>query len=192
MTSHPTPEEAERATLRWLQRAVIGLELCPFARQPLQQGRVRVRVSDAVDVDTLVDHLGEELEHLRASTPEACETILLVHPRMYPDAADFDDFNDFLGIAEDALCNLGLDGEIQLASFHPGYCFADVAPDDPSNLTNRAPYPTLHLLRESSLERAIDAYGDTDRIWQRNVERMRRLGQAGWDQLWQDADAGLP
>jgi uncharacterized protein len=188
-TPAPTPEQAEAATRRWLERAVIGLELCPFARQPLQQGRLRIRISDADDVETLIAHLGEELEHLHASTPEACETILLVHPRMFPQGDDFADFNDFLGTAEDALASLDLDGEIQLASFHPGYCFADVAVDDPSNLTNRAPYPTLHLLRETSLARAIDAYGDTDRIWQRNVERMRLLGHAGWGALWRDHES---
>jgi uncharacterized protein len=185
-TPTPTIEEVESATRRWLERAVIGLDLCPFARQPVRQDRLRLRVSEAGDVDTLIAHLGEELEHLHASTPDACETILLVLPRMFPTTDDFADFNDFLGAAEEALENLDLDGEIQLASFHPGYCFADVTADDPSNLTNRSPYPILHLLREASLARAIDAYGDTDRIWQRNMERMRTLGHAGWAALWED------
>lgn len=171
------------ATTRWLERAVIGLNLCPFARAPHVQGKVRMRVSHAQTTDTLLDDLCGELQSLQALTPDECETGLLIHPFVL---ADFLDYNDFLDIADAALRTLRLDGVWQVASFHPDYRFAGSAADAIENFSNRSPYPTLHLLREASVARAMDAMPDTDGIYRRNIETLRRLGPEGWHQLWQD------
>lgn len=168
------------ATRRWVERAVIGLNLCPFARAPWVRQRVRVRVSAATSEDELVADLAEELGVLAAADADAIETTLLVHPQVL---ADFHDFNDFLEIAEATLAALGLEGELQVASFHPDYQFADSAPDAIENCTNRSPYPILHLLRESSIDRAVEAMPDTDDIYRRNIETLRELGWEGWNKL---------
>lgn len=168
-------------TRRWLERAVIGLNLCPFAPRPYAEGRVRIRVSDAQTQAQLADELCDELEALQAADPAEVETTLLVHPRLL---TDFLDYNDFLDIAETCVRELGLEGELQVASFHPDYQFADAAADDPANNSNRSPYPMLHLLRESSVEQALATLTDPDAIYQRNIERLRALGAAGWADLW--------
>lgn len=170
-------DEAIAATRRWLEQAVIGLNLCPFARAPYVKGRVRFRVSDASTEDQLVADLAHELSILAASDPEELETTLLIHPQVM---GDFLDFNDFLEVADATLQAVGLEGELQVASFHPDYQFADSAPDAVENCTNRSPYPTLHLLRESSIDRAVEAVEDTDEIYRRNIETLRTLGWAGW------------
>jgi len=179
------PEDAPylAATTRWLERAVIGLDLCPFARAPHVQGKLRLRVSHARDTDALLDDLCGELQSLNALTPEECETGLLIHPFVL---GDFLDCNDFLDVADAALQTLGLEGEWQVASFHPRHQFADTLPDDVGNLANRSPYPTLHLLRESSIERATETMSDTDSICRRNIETLRRLGIDGWQKLWRN------
>lgn len=174
------------ATRRWLEQAVIGLNLCPFARAPYIKQRVRFRVSLATDEDQLVADLAEELGLLAAAEPDAIETTLLIHPHVLQ---DFYDFNDFLEIADATLQALGLEGELQVASFHPDYQFADSAPDAIENCTNRSPFPTLHLLRESSIDRAIEVIEDTDEIYRRNIETLRGLGWEGWKKLMQ-AGAG--
>ncbi|MDN5924677.1 MAG: DUF1415 domain-containing protein, partial [Xanthomonadales bacterium] len=153
-------------TLRWIERAVIGLNLCPFARAPVRKQTLRFRVSHAHDSDTLLDDLCGELQTLAALTPEQCETCLLIHPYVLN---DFLDFNDFLDQADAALQVLELDGEWQIASFHPDYQFADAAPDAIENCSNRAPWPTLHLLREASIERAVELMPDTDAIYRNNI-----------------------
>lgn len=181
LTPLPDLAQVETEMRRWLERAVIGLNLCPFARAPYLQGRVRLRVTAARSEASLLDDLLDELERLRDAEPEDCETTLLVHPGVL---TDFLDFNDFLDVAEGAVEDLELEGVIQVASFHPQYAFADSAPDDPANLTNRAPYPCLHLLREASIERVIEALDDPDAIYERNIENLRRLGWTGWQQLW--------
>lgn len=167
-------------TRAWLEHAVIGLNLCPFARAPLLLGRVRFRVSHAEDTDALLDDLCGELQSLHAADPVDCETTLLIHPRVL---GDFLDYNDFLDSADAALDVLGLEGEVQVASFHPHYCFADAGPDDVDNATNRSPYPILHLLREASIERAIESIDDPEAIPRRNIETMQRLGREGWQSL---------
>ena len=174
----------EAAVLRWLERAVIGLNLCPFARAPHVAGRIRIAVSHATDVDGLLGDLSHELMRLKATSENEVETTLLVHPDVLQ---DFLDFNDFLEVADATLEALDLDGELQIASFHPQYQFADSAPDDIENYSNRAPYPILHLLRESSIERVVDAIDDPDLIYQRNMDTLRRLGRSGWDALWTEA-----
>lgn len=171
------------ATTRWLERAVIGLNLCPFARAPHVQGKLRMRVSHATSTDALLDDLCSELQSLQALSPDECETGLLIHPFVL---GDFLDYNDFLDVADAAVQTLGLEGEWQVASFHPHYQFADSAPDDVENCSNRSPFATLHLLRESSIERAMDVMSDTDSIYRRNIDTLQRLGLDGWQALWHD------
>lgn len=173
------------ATRRWVERAVVGLNLCPFARAVTD--RIRYRVSAATSEDELLADLESELRLLRDADPQAIETTLLIHPHVLQ---DFLDFNDFLEVADAAVAALGLEGEIQIASFHPRYRFAGSAEDDIDNYTNRAPYPTLHLLREASVERALAAFSDPASIYRRNIETMRRLGHAGWTRLWSGSESG--
>ena len=170
-------------TRQWIERAVIGLNLCPFARAPYLDGRVGFRVSHARNTDELLGDLCGELQTLHAADAEDCETSLLIAPFVL---ADFLDFNDFLDAADAAIEVLGLEGVIQVASFHPDYCFADSSPDDIENCTNRSPWPILHLLRESSIERATDSMTDPDAIYRRNVDTLRRLGWDGWKALWSE------
>ena len=176
-------------TRRWIERAVIGLELCPFARVPFAQGRVRIRVSRARDAAALAADLQAEAELLASAEPLEIETTLLVHPHVF---ADFLDFNDFLDIADALLVDLELEGILQVASFHPDYQFADTEPDAIANCSNRSPFPTLHLLREASVDRAVEAMPDTDAIYQRNIETLRALGQQGWHALWDGAPPPIP
>ena len=168
------------ATRRWIEDAVIGLGLCPFARAVMSGDRVRYRVSDARSAQALRADLEDEMRRLVATDPAEAETSLLIHPWALQ---DFFAFNDFLGEAEALLEQLGLSGTLQVASFHPRYQFAGTEIDDLENCTNRAPYPTLHLLREASVEQALANFPDPDSIYQRNIATMRRLGAAGWDRL---------
>ncbi len=169
------------ATRRWVERAVVGLNLCPFARAPLVQQKIRFAVSHARDTDALLDELCGELQSLAAVDADECETTLLIHPHVL---GDFLDYNDFLDVADAAVETLKLDGVLQVASFHPHYQFADSDPDDIENASNRSPYPTLHLLREASVERAVEAMTDPDEIYRRNQRTLQKLGHAGWLALW--------
>jgi hypothetical protein len=169
------------ATRRWLERAVIGLNLCPFAKAVHAKGQVRYVLSDADTPQALLEQLGEELLRLRDTPAEAVDTTLLVHPRVL---ADFLDYNDFLDDADALVEALGLDGVLQVASFHPDYRFAGTDRDDIGNFSNRAPFPTLHLLREDSVERAVAAFPDPDAIVERNIETLRKLGADGWRKLF--------
>lgn len=167
-------------TRAWVERAVIALNLCPFARAPQLKGRVRYVATEASDGAALLAVLIDELRTL-AEAPEArIETTLLIHPQAL---CDFLDFNDFLGVAEAAVAQLGLEGRIQIASFHPHYRFAGCARDDLGNATNRSPYPTLHLLREASVARAAAAFPEAATIFEANIGTMRRLGPDGWATL---------
>lgn len=168
---------------RWLERAVIGLNLCPFAKAVHVKRQVRFVVSDARDTGALRDALERELLHLASTPAEQTDTTLLVHPYVLQ---DFLDYNDFLDVADASVRRLGLEGTLQVASFHPDYVFAGEAPDDPSNCTNRAPYPTLHLLREASIDRAVAAYPDPGAIVERNIATLRRLGIDGFRRLFVD------
>lgn len=163
-------------TRAWVERVVIGLKLCPFAPAPALKGLIRYATSEVETREALLEDLATELQHLVASPPEEVETTLLVHPQVLQ---DFHDFNDFLEIADEALRMWGLEGEIQIASFHPQYQFAGTDPDDIGNATNRSPYPMLHLLREQSIARAVDAFGDTRSISAANLETLEKLGPAG-------------
>jgi uncharacterized protein len=176
----PSPEEIIAETKAWLEKAVIGLDLCPFARAVHLRNQIRYVVSEAETPEELLAELIGELQALAAADPEAVDTTLLIHPRVL---GDFLDYNDFLGVAETAVEDLGLTGVLQVASFHPRYQFAGTGPDDIENYTNRSPYPILHLLREESVERAVDAFPDTSRIYEKNIETLRRLGREGWNRL---------
>jgi hypothetical protein len=164
---------------------VIGLNLCPFADSAYRGSRVRFRVSVRRSAAGLVEDLREELTALQAADPASCETTLLIHPWVLN---DFMEYNEFLEVCDALVADLDLEGELQVASFHPHYQFADTQPEDIGNYTNRSPYPMLHLLRESSVERAIAAVGDTDEIYLRNIRTLRQLGHAGWQELWRDGE----
>ena len=185
-------DRALAETRAWVERAVIGLQLCPFAKAPQVKGQVRYVASEAVDAEALLSDLVEELKLLAAAPPERIETTLLVHPQAL---TDFEDHNDFLEIAEAALVALDLEGVIQIASFHPEYRFAASEPDDIANATNRSPHPTLHLLREESIERALATFDDPDSIFEANIATLERLGAEGWAALRQrcrdDAEHGV-
>jgi hypothetical protein len=167
-------------TRKWLEQIVIGLNLCPFAKAVYVKDQVRFVLSDATTPEALVEELAEELILLRDTPAEQIDTTLIVHPDVL---TDFLDYNDFLDNADAAIEALDLQGILQVASFHPQYQFAGVAPDDVSNYTNRAPYPTLHLLREDSVERAVAAFPDPDVIVERNIETLDKLGIEGWTRL---------
>jgi hypothetical protein len=174
-------EDVIAAMRQWIEKAVIGLNLCPFARAVYVKNQMRFVVSHAPHLDGLLEDLDRELNFLAAADPEAVDTTLLVHPTLLP---DFPGFNDFLQLAEAAVGENELEGVIQLASFHPHYQFAGTAPDDMGNFTNRAPFPTLHLLREASIERAVAVFPEAETIYARNIETLEALGHAGWDALW--------
>lgn len=167
-------------TRAWVERAVIGLSLCPFARAVQARGQVRYVLTPATDTGALSQALAGELLRLADADPAQHDTTLLVHPGVL---RDFVDYNDYLDEAEALLAALGLEGVLQVASFHPDYCFADADPDDPSHATNRSPYPTLHLLREESIDRAVESFPEADEIYERNIETLRTLGTAGWEAL---------
>lgn len=173
-------DEVIAATRNWLEKAVIGLNLCPFARAVYAGDRIRYVASDATTLEALLEVLAAELEVLAETDENRTETTLLIHPLVL---GDFLEYNDFLEMADQLLEELDLDGELQVASFHPQYQFADTGPDDVENCTNRSPYPTLHLLRESSVERAVAAHPDTEQIYRDNIKTLRQLGREGWDRL---------
>ena len=173
-------EEVEAAMRRWLERAVIGLNLCPFAKAVYTRDQVRIVVSDADNIDDLREELGEEMLRLRDTPADEIDTTLLVLPHVL---GDFLDYNDFLDEADGLLEALELDGVLQVASFHPDYQFAGTEFDDAGNNTNRAPYPVLHLLREESIDRAVAAYPEPDAIIDRNIRTMETLGNDGYRNL---------
>jgi len=174
-------------TRRWLENAVIGLNLCPFAKAVHTKGRIRWVLCEATDTEGLLHTLVQELQHLASADPETTDTTLIVHPRVL---ADFLDYNDFLDVADAALIELNLEGVLQVASFHPDYQFADTAPDDIENCSNRSPYPTLHLLREASIDAAVAAFPDAEDIFEVNQARLQALGWAGWQALMQASNGG--
>lgn len=182
---HVKNDKVTAATRNWLEKAVIGLNLCPFARAVYAADRIRYVVSDATTIEALLEVLAAELEVLAEADENQTETTLLIHPQVL---GDFLDYNDFLEMADMLVEELGLDGILQLASFHPQYQFAETESDDIENCSNRSPYPTLHLLRESSVERAVAAHPDTEQICRDNIKTLRQLGREGWARL----DVGTP
>lgn len=167
-------------TQHWLEKAVIGLNLCPFAKAVHVKKQVRYAITAAETADELLAEVANEFRLLTDTDPKDLDTTLLVHPRAM---VDFLDYHFFLQETDALLRNEGYEGIYQIASLHPQYEFAGSDPDDVENLTNRSPYPTLHLLRESSIDRAVAAFPDPESIYERNMETMRRLGHAGWRKL---------
>jgi hypothetical protein len=167
-------------TQHWLESTVIGLNLCPFAKAVHAKQQIDWRVSTARSTASLLRDLDRALRELAAADPQAVDTTVLIHPWVL---RDFDDYNQFLDVADQRLAALGLDGVLQIASFHPQYRFAGEPDDAISHCTNRSPYPLLHLLREASIERAVAGFADAERIVERNLETLRKLGWPGWQRL---------
>lgn len=170
-------EQVIAETRDWIEKAVIGLNLCPFAKSVYVKNQVRIVVSSARHIDAFLEDLDRELGHLAEVDPEVTDTTLLIHPTLF---ADFLDFNDVHQIADEAVTEHELEGVIQIASFHPQFQFEGTEPDDITNYTNRAPYPTLHLIREASLDKAVEAFPDAEMIYERNMETLSKMGIAGW------------
>lgn len=168
-------------TRRWIEKAVIGLNLCPFARSVYVKNQVRIVVSRARHLDAFLDELDRELDLLVNTPAEEVDTTLLVHPTLFP---DFFVFNDFMNVVDDVVAEHALEGIVQVANFHPDFQFEGEPEGDPSHFTNRAPYPTLHLLREDSVERAVASEGgNAEKIVERNIATLRQLGVQGWREL---------
>jgi len=165
------------ATRHWLTRAVIGLNLCPFAKAVHIKGQIHYFVSAATEAPALLDDLERELSALAQCDAQQTDTTLVIVPHML---ASFDDYNDFIYFSERLLKSLRLSGVLQIASFHPHYQFADTAPDAIENYTNRSPYPIFHLLREASVARAVEAFPEAAEIYERNQQTLRELGREGW------------
>jgi hypothetical protein len=178
--SRSSDEQMLSLTVRWLERAVIGLNLCPFAKSVHVKGQIHYRLSHATQKQELLQVLQEELQALQATDPAVRDTTLLILADCFP---DFLDFNDFLQDADDVLYTLGLDGTLQIASFHPRFQFAGTTEDDITNFTNRAPFPVLHLIREASIARAVEAFPDAEMIYEKNMRTLEDLGRAGWKEL---------
>ena len=173
-------DEIIAATRRWIERAVIGLNLCPFAKAVFVKEQVRYVVSNATTPEALLETFMNELQLLSDTHADKIDTTLLIHPFVL---GDFLDYNEFLDVADAAVEDMSLDGELQVASFHPEYQFADTDVNDIENFTNRAPYPILQLLREDSIARAVDAFPEAEEIFEKNIETMEKLGHDGWDAL---------
>ena len=174
-------EEILASTQRWLERAVIGLNLCPFAKSVFVKKQIRYALTAASNADELLAELEQELVLLAERAPEELDTTLLIHPCAM---TDFIDFNLFLAEVDALIRNLEFDGVFQVASLHPQYEFSGSEPDEIANFTNRSPYPTLHLLRESSIDRAVAAFPNAEAIFERNIATMEALGHEGWRKLF--------
>ena len=177
MSLRPLDADVLAKTRHWLEAAVIGLNLCPFAKAVYVKNQVRLVVSQARHADDLLEELDCELDLLVATAADEIDTTLLIHPTLF---ADFLDFNDFLEVADGVVDEHALDGVIQLASFHPQFQFDGTEPDDISNYTNRAPFATLHLLREASVEKAVAAFPEAEAIFEVNIATLEKLGHPGW------------
>ena len=176
----PDDEQVLAETRRWIERAVIGLNLCPFAKAVYVKNQVRLVVSRARHLDGFLDDLDRELDLLKSTPAEQIDTTLLIHPTLFP---DFFVFNDFLDVVDEVIDEHGLEGEIQVAPFHPAFQFEGTEPGDIGNATNWAPYPTLHLLREASIDRAVASGDSAETIVERNVQTLERLGHEGWQRV---------
>ncbi|HEY3432953.1 MAG TPA: DUF1415 domain-containing protein [Rhodocyclaceae bacterium] len=176
-------EEITAATRHWLEKAVIGLNLCPFAKSVHVKKQVRYAVTAAETADELLAELAHEFQLMVDTEPKVLDTILLIHPKAM---VSFIDYHFFLSECDALLKNEGYEGVFQIASLHPQYEFAGTEPDDIENYTNRSPYPTLHLLREESIDRAVAAFPNAESIYERNIDTMKRLGHEGWRRLMKE------
>lgn len=177
-------------TRRWLEGFVIAQGLCPFAAAPFHAERICYRVSSATTLDAVYQDFLALLDEFCAADPRLQETALLI---LSAGLASFDDYLEALGVLEQAIAEAGLEGQVQIASFHPAYCFAEADPDDPANFSNRSPLPMFHLIREAGLTAALESFSDPERIPERNVRHLRQLGLSGIRSLlgddWRDPDA---
>ena len=179
-TAHLDTNTVSEHTKQWLEKAVIGLNLCPFAKAPHVKNLVRIVVSETRHLDGFLEDLDRELQLLGNTPASELETTLLVHPTLFP---DFETFNQMLEIADDAVVENELEGIVQVAPFHPDFQFEGTEADDISNYTNRSPYPTLHLIREDSIAKATEAFPDASAIFDRNIALLEKMGHEGWDKL---------
>ena len=179
-TAHLDIDIVSEHTKQWLEKAVIGLNLCPFAKAPHVKNLVRIVVSEARHLDGFLEDLDRELQLLGNTPASELETTLLVHPTLFP---DFETFNQMLEIADNAVVENELEGIVQIAPFHPDFQFEGTEADDISNYTNRSPYPTLHLIREDSITKAAEAFPDASAIFDRNIALLEKMGHEGWDKL---------
>ena len=161
--------------LSWIERVVVGLDLCPFARAPLTAGRVRIAESRGMDAPAILAELMHEITLLDEAEPEADTSLLVIAALM----EDFDAFLALAAMAEDLIKAYGLEGQYQLAHFHPHYLFEGAPVDDPANHTNRAPYPVLHILRWDQVREAMETHPDVNQIPRRNQTLLRKLGVEG-------------
>ncbi len=176
----PGRQDPSTTTLNWVQRFVIGLNLCPFAAPVLRQQGLQIAVCETTDSQGLMRAVLEQLDLLHQQDEYSVATSLLVFSHALK---DFDDYWQFVGLAEQLLADAGLEGVIQIASFHPDYCFAGVDPEDVSHFSNRSPFPMLHFIREAHLSRVLDTVSDADSIPEANIRRLRTLGREAIDQL---------
>ncbi|MBC53331.1 MAG: hypothetical protein CMQ34_05785 [Gammaproteobacteria bacterium] len=184
-----TNVDIEAQMREWIARFVVGMNLCPFARRPVEGDQVKIVVTDARDNEALLEALQSQLAWLDAQPPAKIETTLIVIPQML---GDFLDYNDFLDMADALLEEFGWVGQFQFATFHPNYQFAGTLPGDAENYTNRAPWPTLQLLREDSLEAVLANYPDPEQIPERNIDAMEQLGAAKLADLLQECRGAKP
>ena len=182
------PADTQRIAIEdtqlWLERAVVGLNLCPFAKAVMAKGQVRYVVTELTEPEQVLILLQTEMQTLVDADPDTVDTTLLIAPYLLP---DFLDFNEFLFDCEAVLQAMDLEGVLQIADFHPNYQFTGTAPEDVENRTNQSPYPTLHLLREDSVTRAVQAFPDAALIYERNTTLLREMGVAGWQALGMQA-----
>lgn len=164
----------------WVDKAVIGLNLCPFAKAVQIKGQVRYAVSDAVDEEGVLADLEDELMLISEADPQAIDTTLLILPQALH---DFYEFNDFGELSDRLLKRMRLVGDLQVATFHPAFQFDGTDPEDIGNYTNRSPYPILHILREDSIDRAVESFPEAEAIYEKNIETMEKLGIDGWRKL---------
>ena len=172
--------QAEADMRRWLERAVIGLNLCPFAKAVHVKGQVHLAACAADDVPGVIENLDAEISDLLALEPSRRDTTLLAVPRGFD---EFLLFNDLVRQGERLLQRRKLGGVLQLASFHPAFVFAGAGEGDMANFSNRSPRPTLHLLREESMDRAVAAFPEAEAIYETNIRTLERLGPVGWRAL---------
>ncbi len=176
-----TTTQPEQKTRRWLEDAVIGLNLCPFARPVYTKDQVRIAVEESAEFDDVIQRTLAEVDCLLEAAPDDIATTLVVCPNAL---ADFDEFLDAAEIIQALLTDAGADGVLQLAHFHPDYQFAGTRPDAAENFTNRAPYPTLHLLREAQVTEAVDSHPDPESIPQQNIDKLEQMGRERLEEMW--------
>lgn len=169
---------------KWVEQAVLGLGLCPFAGEHWHAGRVRLAVTAAQSEPALLEDLHAEIATLKATDPKELETTILIVPNLL---LDFDDYNQFLDLVDELIEKHGWTGDFQIASFHPAYQFAGTGFDDPENLTNRSPYPLLHVLRESTVSRVLSEFPNPEQIPTTNIATLRALSEERREQIF-----GLP